>query len=894
MVDMDSGGSGDPLARDGHGVTPSGLGAALADLARDAPEAWSRVIAVAGDDILALARRLTGDAELARDAAQEVLLRLRGSVADFRADYGGDADGDGGDAAARRWVMGVTANVALKLLRTQRRARDRDRRHGADAGSPAHTAAPDERLARAEQDALVRAELARLPEASGRAIALHHLAGLSFEEVAAQLRMPVGTAKTRVRRGLVELRGRLERRGVALEAGALAVLLGGLPAPAAPSLALAAPTGTGAVASAVPLALAVKLAAGTALLALAAAPFAWQALAPKAAAAPATPRAALARVALGPGWATVGQALSRGAARDGVGFAGLPTQCDIKTTWDDGSIRFAVLSARVPEAATHEVVPSGDARGAAPPTGTAMPRVEARFVFDGRMYRAQLPSAPTADRWLDGPLVSEWRWRTQPVDDAGAPQRDLDVLMDVRRYADGATRIDLAVGNGRDQAGAGSRAYEVEVLIDGTSVLTRRRVEHPYLCRWRRTFPLGLTQTDAAPDAEALARSGAIPRFDPSVRPSTAPGDVGFDLLGDGGIARGQPDEFDGRPEHGPYPDWCARYLIAPSPAARERVMAFGDLSGSWGFHIHEPDGGVVSIDTRPQVWLDERGQPFTPDPDRARGDLGAASLGRLRGDALRPAAFAYLPYLIGGDRWHADEMRALATFALLAQHPAYGRRGSQGLLAGMEPIGIAWCLRDLADAAAYLPDSDPARPYLAAKLQANLAWCDSYARGSESASGGTAPPDSPTSLFAYADDSAGADGTRTLRIRPYHIASLAWALGHCREQGFTAGDALRRRALELLVALAARDPRLATAEGLAIGAQDAAGTRRYLAPSALPLDGLGDAHAGPGGVRALAARAALVAAGSERLASADLVARVGALADAAAALNAGWALAAP
>ncbi|MDP3685470.1 MAG: hypothetical protein Q8R32_01415, partial [bacterium] len=49
----------------------------------------------------------------------------------------------------------------------------------------------------------------------------------------------------------------------------------------------------------------------------------------------------LADVGLTSGWATFGQALPQGAARDALQIGDLETQTDVKTRWPDGSIRFA-------------------------------------------------------------------------------------------------------------------------------------------------------------------------------------------------------------------------------------------------------------------------------------------------------------------------------------------------------------------------------------------------------------------------------------------------------------------------------------------------------------------------------------------------------------------------
>jgi hypothetical protein len=69
----------------------------------------------------------------------------------------------------------------------------------------------------------VHRELGELPEVVRSAILLRHVAGLGFDDIARELAIPVGTAKTHVHRGLTEVRERLRRAGSVLS---LALLLG--------------------------------------------------------------------------------------------------------------------------------------------------------------------------------------------------------------------------------------------------------------------------------------------------------------------------------------------------------------------------------------------------------------------------------------------------------------------------------------------------------------------------------------------------------------------------------------------------------------------------------------------------------------------------------------------
>ena len=57
------------------------------------------------------------------------------------------------------------------------------------------------------------------------------------------------------------------------------------------------------------------------------------------------------------GWTTFGLALPKGAATTGVKVGTLQTQTDAKTRWPDGTIRFAVVTARIGSAGNYAITP---------------------------------------------------------------------------------------------------------------------------------------------------------------------------------------------------------------------------------------------------------------------------------------------------------------------------------------------------------------------------------------------------------------------------------------------------------------------------------------------------------------------------------------------------------
>ena len=164
-------------------------------------------------------------------------------------------------------------------------------------------------------------------------------------------------------------------------------------------------------------------------------------------------------------------------------------------------------------------------------------------------------------------------------------------------------------------------------------------------------------------------------------------------------------------------------------------MLANGDLSGSWPVHVREADDSaargvgterLVSLDQRPDAVVRRArrsGRRSTivtghaAAAGRARRDAPGAGQTALIPDNAHQPSLAFVPYLLTGDRYYAEEMAFWANYGMLRTAATDGVRGAEGILASNEVRGIAWALRNLADAAAYYPDASPVSAYLTAKV---------------------------------------------------------------------------------------------------------------------------------------------------------------------------------
>jgi RNA polymerase sigma-70 factor (ECF subfamily) len=164
------------------------------------------------DMVFSTAARLTADDAQAEDIAQEVFLRAYQHFEQLRS-----------SPAAGGWLKTVATNLTLNHLgRYRRRWRLFSELPGAavdeDSSAPdIDVPGPDALLANLgleERRAVIDEALRRLPEAQRVPLVLYHFEELSYEEIAARLKVSLSKVKTDIRRGRLSLLPLLQSGGI--------------------------------------------------------------------------------------------------------------------------------------------------------------------------------------------------------------------------------------------------------------------------------------------------------------------------------------------------------------------------------------------------------------------------------------------------------------------------------------------------------------------------------------------------------------------------------------------------------------------------------------------------------------------------------------------------------
>ncbi len=163
-------------------------------MARSTPDSqtfdYGRLVRQHGAAVRGLLRRMGAEAALADDLAQDAFVIGFQRIGDLRepAAFGG-------------WIKQIAARLYIRRARS--RLRLEDPLDSAPEGSTEGEGAAGDRMD-------LDAALATLSHAERLCVTLCHGAGLTQVEIAAALKLPLGTVKSHVTRGLARLRRRLE------------------------------------------------------------------------------------------------------------------------------------------------------------------------------------------------------------------------------------------------------------------------------------------------------------------------------------------------------------------------------------------------------------------------------------------------------------------------------------------------------------------------------------------------------------------------------------------------------------------------------------------------------------------------------------------------------------
>jgi RNA polymerase sigma-70 factor (ECF subfamily) len=171
------------------------LQALMGAVARGDADAFAQLYDVVAAPVLGVARAVLRDVAQSEEVAQEVLVEVWRTAPRYRPELG----------TAMNWVLTLAHRRAIDRVRSVEAAAARDHRAALLDRLPEYDEVSEQVEHRLEREQ-VRRCLRTLTELQRQSVTLAYYRGLTYREVAAQLALPLGTVKTRLRDGLIRMR----------------------------------------------------------------------------------------------------------------------------------------------------------------------------------------------------------------------------------------------------------------------------------------------------------------------------------------------------------------------------------------------------------------------------------------------------------------------------------------------------------------------------------------------------------------------------------------------------------------------------------------------------------------------------------------------------------------
>ena len=173
----------------------------LVDAARGGDHrAFEALVLKYQDRIYRLIQRMVSGSDVVDDLAQEVFIRAYRSLGDFK-----------GESSLYTWLYKIALNLCRNHYRTRGRKPAHEELDEADGatGVEAGGGTPEDEVSRREFWDHLRRGLDELPAEQREAVVFCDLEGMSYEEMASVIGVPIGTVRSRIFRGRRALQERL-------------------------------------------------------------------------------------------------------------------------------------------------------------------------------------------------------------------------------------------------------------------------------------------------------------------------------------------------------------------------------------------------------------------------------------------------------------------------------------------------------------------------------------------------------------------------------------------------------------------------------------------------------------------------------------------------------------
>jgi hypothetical protein len=491
-----------------------------------------------------------------------------------------------------------------------------------------------------------------------------------------------------------------------------------------------------------------------------------------------------------------------------TGNADVPLQFDVKATYDDGSVRHAIISGVLPalnasSSKKMSLVRVNDTSVTDVGVSTASIvaagfSASASLDIAGTVYTADATAALSAgtnifSTWLQGSIATEYVLNIPFKGVDGQPHAFLMAQFAIRFYPGiNKAKVDVAVESTKAYTVTSDVTYNVILNVGGVQKYSKNGLVHFPLARWKKTYDWNAANvTHIRHNTAYLIATKQVANYNQSIvmDEATLSGYASmlatsseFEPMGKGRFTSAM-GTTGGRPDIGLAPDSYAATIISMDKRAKDMMLASANCGGSWDGHRRDdstgPGAGMpLDIIHFPySTLLGTQSDSFNSATGKYERFPAYTSTTPFTSDSSHQPAFAYVPYLLTGDFYYMEELHFWCNYNLFQHNPAY-RNYEQGVWTSDQLRGQGWTMRTMAEAAAITPDNHPQKMAFRFWLDNNLRFYNTkYTDGNHNALGVVV--DGSTVVYSM-------NGGTNNGLAPWQDDHFTSAVGHASELGFT------------------------------------------------------------------------------------------------------------
>ena len=408
-----------------------------------------------------------------------------------------------------------------------------------------------------------------------------------------------------------------------------------------------------------------------------------------------------------------------------------PLQINPQNTYPDGSLRFAIVTVKIPKAQNGKIydvilTQKQSSLSSAKQFSPKIPDITVVITpLGGISKNFSLSQAlPEETPWLTGGLVDERRYNLSAF-------KGLELEFDIKSFENNSLYADIVFRYDRLlETPMQNASYKVDILVNNKPYISFDKITQNHHSKWRYPIRFGYKSDNiTATNMYATMYMGALPMLDMSHGVSEEIIENDFETIRKGnntirgtGLLQPYFPTTGTRPDIGIIPQWTARYIITSDDRTRYIILKHAEIAAYIPWHfIDEKTQRPASPADHPKIWIDSRAtlekNGITPYDPATQDTVWFP-------DVAHQPSLVYVPYIITGDRYYYDTLKAIYMYNRLVIENTQNNEGFRDQY--MEQVrSYGWFRRTAGEMQSILSQNDPDKEYIITQNKRDITFLE-------------------------------------------------------------------------------------------------------------------------------------------------------------------------